>query len=109
MGHQRLGSIPKSGKWDAVVAHLVDGSGVACEDIGEIAALTVDADGRYRKAGNLLGGLPSFLQDELAEIDACVRDLTTNQQKARITGTEIDAALSDPRWRADVSSHKREA
>jgi hypothetical protein len=64
-------------------------------------------DGRYRTASRRLDGLPSFTQDDLNEIDLYVRNLTENQRRARITGTEIDAALNDPRWRADVSSDKR--
>lgn len=45
MGHQRLGTIPKTQKWDAVVSRLLEGSGLAREDVGDIAALTLDAAG----------------------------------------------------------------
>ncbi|MDH7603137.1 MAG: helicase-related protein [Armatimonadota bacterium] len=58
------------------------------------------SDGRYRRANTLLGGLPAFSQDELAEIDEYVRNLKEDRRKVRITGTEIDAAINDPRWRA---------
>jgi hypothetical protein len=43
MGHQRLGNIPKSKKWAAVVDDVVGGSGLAHEDVGSIAALTLEA------------------------------------------------------------------
>lgn len=45
MGHQRLGSIPKTQKWNAVVSGVMQGTGLAREDVGEIAALTLDAAG----------------------------------------------------------------
>ncbi len=45
MGHQRLGRIPKSRKWRAVVDRVVDGAGLASADVGRIAALTLDAAG----------------------------------------------------------------
>lgn len=43
MGHQRLGYIPKAQKWLAVVAALIDGEGLARDDVGKIAAKTLDA------------------------------------------------------------------
>ena len=45
MGHQRLGAVPKSRKWDAVVGEVVDGSGLASDDIAQIAARTLEAAG----------------------------------------------------------------
>lgn len=65
------------------------------------------ADGRYRKADRLLGGLPSYSQEELDRIEAYVKGLTDNQRKARIAGAEVDAALNDPRWRAGGGRHGR--
>jgi len=77
---------------------------ISSSDLSSVFQAQMDresrVDGRYRKTGSLLGGIPSFPQEELAEIDRYVHDLTANQRKARITGTEIDAALSDPRWMA---------
>ena len=43
MGHQRLGSIPKTRKWQAVVDQVVSGAGLAVDDIDRIAARTLDA------------------------------------------------------------------
>jgi len=61
MGHQRLNGIPKTQKWDAVVARLLEGSGLAREDIGEIAALTLDAAGpALEKAIDDLGLMHTF-------------------------------------------------
>jgi len=45
MRQQRLGTILKTQKWDAVVDQLVSSTGLAREDIGKIAALTLDAAG----------------------------------------------------------------
>jgi len=45
MGHQTAGGVPKTQKWDAVVAELVGGSGFARDDVGQIAARTLDAAG----------------------------------------------------------------
>jgi superfamily II DNA/RNA helicase len=56
------------------------------------------SDKRYRKVIELLGNYPSWSSEELDEIEDFVK--RENQKKARITGTEIDAALNDPRWRA---------
>ena len=55
-------------------------------------------DGRYHQAFQLFGGWPDWTSAKLAEIEIYVRELKTNQRKVRITGTEIDAALNDPRW-----------
>jgi hypothetical protein len=62
------------------------------------------AEGRYRKAFQLLGGITTWPSDELAAIEAHVNALKPSQRQARITGTEIDAALNDPRWRILHSS-----
>ena len=43
MGHQRLGTIPTTREWDAVVDELIGGVGLARDDIGQIAAKTLDA------------------------------------------------------------------
>jgi len=45
MGHQRLGKIPKSSKWAAVVDRVVSGTGLARGDVDRIAALTLEAAG----------------------------------------------------------------
>jgi hypothetical protein len=43
VGHQRLGWIPKTRKWRAVVDGVVEGGGLAADDVDRIAALTLDA------------------------------------------------------------------
>ncbi len=43
MGHTRLGKIPKSAKWRAVVDEVVGGTLLVEGDVGPIAALTLDA------------------------------------------------------------------
>jgi len=51
MGHQRLGRIAKSRKWRAVVDGVMGGGGLASDDIGRIAALTLDAAGPALRNG----------------------------------------------------------
>jgi hypothetical protein len=43
MGHRRLGPIPTTKKWAAVVDEVVNGAGLARDDVGRIAALTLAA------------------------------------------------------------------
>ena len=43
MGHQRLGWIPTTRKWKAVVDGLIGNGGLASTDIDQIAGLTLDA------------------------------------------------------------------
>jgi len=58
------------------------------------------ANGRYRTAYRLLGGLPVFSPAEITEINRFVDELKDSQKRARGAGSEIDAALGDPRWKA---------
>ena len=60
-------------------------------------------DGRYHKALQVLGGYPQWSPDEVAAINKFVKNLKPKQIKARIAGSEIDAALHDPRWMARES------
>jgi len=124
MGHQRPGGIPKTQKWDAVVARLLDGSGLAREDIGEIAALTLDAAGpALEKAVDDLGLRHTFFlltqialasrQDDwqirLAEAginitnDASIFDLTAGLQLA------IDDYVSEHGRATDISEMAQRA
>ncbi len=39
------------------------------------------------------------------ELDALYKGLADNQRKARLLGREIEAALEDPRWMADLDDN----
>lgn len=45
-----------------------------------------------------LGGYPEWSAELRRELDDFYRDLAPNQRQARLLGSEIDAALQDPRW-----------
>lgn len=62
--------------------------------------------GRYHRALQLLGGYPRWTPEELEEIERFVRGLKPKQRKARVAGSEVDAALNDPRWTALASSER---
>ena len=54
---------------------------------------------RLRQVLDRLGGrYPDWSEHELHELRAFKDDLSLNQIKNRLTGTGVDAALSDPRW-----------
>jgi hypothetical protein len=56
-------------------------------------------DGRYHRALRRLNGLPLWTKAEIEEIEQFARSLTETERQARILGSEVDAALNDPRWR----------
>ena len=54
---------------------------------------------RLRKCIEKFGGkYPEWPQEFRNELDLFVRNLLDNQRRARLIGSEIDAALDDPRW-----------
>jgi hypothetical protein len=55
---------------------------------------------RLRRVLEQLGGYPDWDSELREELDAFVRQISENQRKARLLGSEIDAALADPRWKA---------
>ncbi|HYD16505.1 MAG TPA: helicase-related protein [Candidatus Nanoarchaeia archaeon] len=59
----------------------------------------ISAD-RLRKALERLGGEPVWDAEISRELEDFIRSLPPNRQKARLIGSEIDAALRDPRWLA---------
>jgi stalled ribosome alternative rescue factor ArfA len=59
-------------------------------------------DGRYHRALNKLGGYPVWTDTEIEAINQFVESLKSSQRQARLLGSEVDAALDDPRWQAKV-------
>ena len=55
---------------------------------------------RYRQALEKLGDYPVWTDTEREAIDNFVEQLPPNKQRARLLGSEINAALVDPRWEA---------
>ncbi|MBC7234304.1 MAG: hypothetical protein H5T69_00565 [Chloroflexi bacterium] len=58
------------------------------------------ADGRYHTALERLGGYPVWEPEDVADANEFERCLSDQDRRARIAGSEIDAALNDPRWMA---------
>jgi hypothetical protein len=56
--------------------------------------------GRTKACLDRLAGLPEWPPELTRELGEFLRQITTNQRKARLLGSEIDAALEDPRWKA---------
>lgn len=56
--------------------------------------------GRYHQALQLLGGYPVWHAEEIVHAETFVRLASAKQLKARVAGSEVDAAINDPRWRA---------
>jgi len=57
---------------------------------------------RLKQCLDRLGGYPEWPPDLFQEIETFVARLTDNQRRARLLGKEIDAALEDPRWAAEL-------
>ena len=57
-------------------------------------------DGRYHTALELLGGYPTWKAEDLQDANEFARSVSDREQSARIAGSEIDAAIHDPRWMA---------
>jgi hypothetical protein len=57
-------------------------------------------DGRYHRALKLLGGYPAWGHEEQEDAQSFREGLSNKDLVARIAGSEIDAALNDPRWMA---------
>ncbi|MGQ9684559.1 MAG: hypothetical protein ACUVX9_18705, partial [Anaerolineae bacterium] len=57
-------------------------------------------DGRYHRALQLLGGYPHWTPEQVADAIGFHGALKQKDIAARIAGSEIDAAISDPRWAA---------
>lgn len=55
---------------------------------------------RLRDCYDKLGGWPEWDQGLVDDSIEVVQRLSEPQRKVRVTGSEIDAALADPRWRA---------
>lgn len=55
---------------------------------------------RLRKCLDRLGGYPQWDDELRAELDHFANSLAENTRKARLLGSELDAALGDPRWQA---------
>jgi hypothetical protein len=60
------------------------------------------SDGRYHQALRLLGGYPEWRPEDISDADDYARSATEWEKKARVAGSEVDAAIGDPRWVAQV-------
>ena len=56
--------------------------------------------GRYHQALRLLSGYPGWRAEEIVDADTFVDQTSPRQLRARVAGSEIDAAINDPRWMA---------
>lgn len=57
--------------------------------------------GRYHRAVHLLGGFPEWTPEDQSEATAYVNGMGNAERQSRVNlGSQIEAALNDPRWRA---------
>jgi len=65
--------------------------------------------GRYHRALRLLGGFPQWKSEVVTAADEYVRQLTDAQREGRMRlGSELEAALNDPRWQAALSENEHQ-
>ncbi len=57
---------------------------------------------RLQKCIDMLGGYPEWHVGLRRELEHFAEALTEGQRQARWLGSELDAALDDPRWKADL-------
>lgn len=58
-------------------------------------------NGRYHRALALLGGYPTWTQDDITDATLYVNGIGTKERQSRVNlGSELEAAIADPRWRA---------
>ncbi len=55
---------------------------------------------RLKQCFEKLGDYPEWSGDLVRELQLFAREVTANRRKARLLGSELDAALQDPRWEA---------
>ena len=53
---------------------------------------------RLKAVFNRLGAYPDWDAEHLAELRSFRNSMSPSQIKSRLTGSELDAALADPRW-----------
>ena len=59
---------------------------------------------RLRRCHDTLGGYPEWPPALCKELDSFFNRLSEGQRQSRQMGSELDAALDDPRWRASIAS-----
>jgi hypothetical protein len=57
-------------------------------------------DGCYHRALHLLGGYPIWRSEDIADADLFVKFALPKDLRARVAGSEVDAAINDPQWKA---------
>jgi len=57
---------------------------------------------RLQKCIDKLSGYPKWHFELRRELERFAKALTEGQRQARLLGSELDAALDDPRWKADL-------
>lgn len=57
---------------------------------------------RLKQCLEKLGGYPDWPTNVRRELEEFIQGLSENQRKARLLGSEIDAALGDPRWAVEL-------
>ncbi len=58
---------------------------------------------RLKSCLDRLAGLPDWPAELIRELGEFLQQTTPNQRRARLLGSEIDAALEDPRWNAAMT------
>jgi hypothetical protein len=63
-----------------------------------LASETTPTATRLKTVFNRLGAYPDWDTEHLAELRSFRNTMSPSQIKTRLTGSELDAALADPRW-----------
>ena len=78
-----------------------------CFDAGDLDRLFRDTvraeqslEGRYHRALQLLGAYPAWPPEVEEDASRFVEDISNKDRDARLLGSEVDAAINDPRWAA---------
>lgn len=77
------------------------------EDVGDLNAVLYEqmkrktaSSQRLENCMNTLGGYPQWPDSLMEELREFLDELTPNDRNARLLGSQLDAALEDPRWEA---------
>jgi hypothetical protein len=109
---RRAGDVARKGLEDQVSAARLRllrelGRTLRCSGPGDLGARFKERlqsedrpTGRYHRCRDLLGGMPQWTPEETASIESYFAGLNSQQRNTRLLGSQLDAALNDPRWKA---------
>ena len=89
------------------LGHYLTSLGMGTADLNGVLhqQITRDIAGaqRLKHVFTKLGGYPEWSPGLLHDLECFASQLTENRRRARLLGRELDAALEDPRWLAELN------